>query len=368
MNMVAIDLHVRNSFLHASTASGELIRKGRVSNTLAELAEFLGPLEQQPMRVVMENTTNSRSMVKVLQRYASEAGVELETQVLDARKLRVIAESVSKCDRLDAAVLCELACSNLKLPTIWVADDQTFALREHMRARADLVKVRTMLKNRVHALLHRRGLWAPKAEGLFTRSGQAWLKELQLDQTGREIVDRYLGQLASIEQALKESVGSITRISRQQRWCHPCALLLSIPGVGLITAMTVLAELGDLARFKSRAAVSNYAGLVPVVRSSNNKHYSGGITHRGPAALRAAVVEASWTSISRVPVYRSIYDRVAARRGKQVAIVAVARRLLEDCWTMLTRKQVFVLKSAIGGHVARSESSTERSINPGVAG
>ncbi len=366
MNMVAIDLHVRNSFLHAATAGGEVIRKGRVGNTLAEFVEFLSPLENEPMRVVLENTGNSRAMVHMLRRYAQDAGVDLTAEVLDARKLRVIAESVSKCDRLDAAVLCELACSNLKLPAIWVADDQVFTLREHLRARADLVRVRTMLKNRVHALLHRRGLWAPKADGLFTQAGRTWLKQLDLDDAGREIVERYLSQIDSFDQALKSSTESVKKLASQQRWCHPRSLLCTIPGVGLITSMTILAELGDIDRFASRAAVSNYAGLVPIQRSSNEKHYSGGITHRGPAALRSVLVEAAWTAVPRVPIYRCIYDRVAGRRGKQVAIVAVARRILEDSWTMLKRKQVFVMKSACRGPVDHSTDS--RAINPSVAG
>lgn len=369
MNMVAIDLHIRNSFLHASSAGGELIRKGRIGNTLAEFAEFLAPLESEPMRVVMENTGNSRAMVHLLRRYAQDAGVALSAEILDARKLRVIAESVSKCDRLDAAVLCELACSNLKLPSIYVPDDEVFALREHLRSRADLVRVRTMLKNRVHAALHRRGLWSPQADGLFTQAGLRWLKEVEFDAAGREIVDRYLSQIESMDASLKSSTASVRKLSGQQRWCHPAALLCTIPGVGLITSMTILAELGDVDRFHGRASVSNYAGLVPVLRSSNEKHYSGGITHRGPPALRSVLVEASWVAISRVPLYRSIYDRVATRRGKQVAIVAVARRMLEDSWIMLRRKQVFRITSASCGDVDRSEGSdVKRSINPSVAG
>jgi transposase len=340
MNMIAIDLHVRNSFVHVTDPSGQLLRRGRVGNTLGEIAQFLAPLENQPMRVVMENTTNSRAMLQLLRRYAQDAGVELSAQVLDARKLRVIAESVSKCDRLDAAVLNELARSNLKLPAVYVADDDVFTLREHLRARADLVKVRTMLKNRVHALLHRRGLWTPRAD-LFCTAGIAWLSEVQLDEAGRQIVERYLAQIRSIDQAIKESTTALSKLAATQRWCGPCAILRTMPGVGLITAMTILAELGDIERFKNRSAVSNYAGLVPVQRDSNNKHYSGHITHRGPAALRCALVEAAWVAVARVPAYRAIHDRVSERRGKQVAIVAVARRMLEDAWTMLKRQQVF---------------------------
>ncbi len=105
--------------------------------------------------------------------------------------------------------------------------------------------------------------------------------------------------------------------------------------------MTVLAELGDLRRFRSRAAVANYAGLVPVQRGSNEKNWRGGITRRGSAHLRAAIVEAAWTAIARSPRYGQQYERIKERRGSQPAIVAVARRMLEDLFTMITRNQPF---------------------------
>ncbi len=142
-----------------------------------------------------------------------------------------------------------------------------------------------------------------------------------------------------------ESTKALDTLVRSQRWCKPVALLRTMPGVGPITALMVLAELGDVGRFTSRASVSNYAGLVPVVRDSNNKHFSGGITHRGPSHLRATLVEAAWMGQARVPQYAMLFTRVAERKGKQVAIVAVARRMLEDAWTMLRRDEVFRMKS-----------------------
>jgi transposase len=337
-----MDVHVRNSFLCVTEADGRVLRRGRVGNTLGEIARFLGPLEGdfEPMRVVLESTTNSRAIHRLLQEYGRQAGIDLRAEVLDARKLRVIAQSVSKCDRHDAAVLCELARSNLKLPVCYMPDDQVFALREHLRARADLVRMRTMLKNRCHAVLHRRGILNPLKD-LFSKPGRQWLAELKLDEAGRTILDRHLAIVDQLDQTIGESTASLNQLARGQRWCKPSALLRTMPGVGPITSLTILAELGDISRFKSRASVSHFAGLVPVVRDSNDKHYGGGITHRGPTHLRAALVEAAWTSKARAPRYAAIFDRVAERKGKQVAIVAVARRMLEDVWTMLTRDEVF---------------------------
>jgi transposase len=340
MNFVGMDVHVRNSYLHVMDAAGQALKRGRIGNTLGELAEFLGPFESEPMKVSLESTTNSRAIHGLLLKYGKEAGIDLTAQVLDARKLRIIAESASKCDKLDAAVLAELTASNLKLPVCHMPDEEVFALREHLRGRADLVKVRTMLKNRVHSVLHRRNIMSPKGD-LFARAGRAFLKEIQLDTAGRQVLGQYLTAMDQVERTIQDSNKSLKELMKAQRWCHSCALLQTMPGVGAITAMTILAELGDIDRFKSRAAVSNYAGLVPKVRDSNNKHYSGNITRRGPAHLRGVLVEAAWVSVGRVPAYAAIYDRISLKKGKPIAIVAVARRMLEDAWTMLKRNEVF---------------------------
>ena len=358
---IGMDVHVRNSYLSVSDAAGRTVKRGRVGNTLGELAAFLGPLEQRPMRVVLESTTNTRAVCQLLRLYAKQSGATLSAEPLNARKLRVIAESVSKCDKLDAAALAELARSRLKLPACYLPDDEVFALREHLRARADLVRVRTMLKNRLHALLHRRGVLVPAKLDLFTKAGRAWLKALTLDdEAGRQILGRQLAVIDELDAVIDQSTASLRTLARSQRWCKDEALLRTIPGVGLITALTILAELGDVGRFRSRAAVSNYAGLVPVVRDSDSKHYGGGITRRGPAALRGALAEAAWVAVGRVPQYAAIFARVAGRRGKQVAIVAVARRMLEDGWTMLKTNKVFRLAPAPS---SSSTTTQEQRIN-----
>jgi transposase len=339
-----MDIHVRNSFLCVTDADGQMVGQGRVGNSLAEISQFLGSLPggDQPLRAVLESTTNSRAIQRMMLDYGKGAGIEVQAQVLDPRKLRVIAESVSKCDKLDAAVLNELARSKLKLPACYIPDDEMFALREHLRARSDLVRMRTMLKNRIHSILHRRGILNPLKD-LFTKDGRRWLGEMKLDEAGRLILDGYLRTLDQLQETIDESTSALSKLSRTQRWCKQAALLKTMPGIGPITSLTILAELGDINRFKSRQGVSNYAGIVPVIRNSNQKSFSGHITHRGPAHLRSALVEAAWTAVGRVPQYGAIYNRIAAKKAKQIAIVAVARRILEDAWTMLKRDEVFRL-------------------------
>jgi len=340
MVIVGMDVHVRNSYLQVSDEAGRRLKRGRVSNTLGELAAFLGPFEDRPMTVSLESTTNSRAVTRLLEQYGERAGVDMTARVLDARKLRVIAESVNKSDKVDAHVLTELTRSGLHLPECYVPDDEVFALREHLRGRADLVRVRTMLKNRVHALLHRRGLGAPKLD-LFSAAGRRWLAALTLDEAGRSLLDQSLTVIDQLDAQLKRSDRELDRQAKRQRWCQSEALLRSMPGVGRITALTVLAELGELWRFPSRSAVANYAGLVPVRRESNDRQSSGGVTKRGSNHLRRVLTEAAWQAVRRSVKYGGQYERIKTRRGSQKAITAVARKLLEDMYTLLKTNTVF---------------------------
>jgi transposase len=347
MISVGLDVHVRNTFACAKDAEGRVLARGRCGNTLLELAELLAPVERvaksngESVRVVLETTTNSRAMARLCQQYGSAAGVALTVDVLDARRLRVIAESVVKCDRRDAAVLCDLARTNLRLPQVYVPDDEVFQLRERLRARADLVRVRTTFKNRVQSLLHRRGILRPARLDLFTKQGRDFLASLTLDGAGRRALDAALSCLDHLDKERKESTKALVTEGKRPRWAKPLAVLESIPGVGPITALTILAELGEPARFASRAAVANYAGLAPIVRDSNQKTGRGGISHRGSAHLRAVLTEAAWTAVGKAPQYAALFARVAGRGGKPKAITAVARRILEDAWTLWRKGEPF---------------------------
>jgi len=343
---VGADVHVRNSYYEATDAEGQAINRGRCGNTLLETGQFFAPLERrakatgESVHVVLEATTNSRAMQRLLEGYGRAAGIDLTAEVLDARKLRIIAESVSKSDKVDAKVLNELSRSNLRLPVCYMPDDDEFALREHLRARSDLVRMRTMLKNRVHAVFHRRGILTPSGS-LFTKAGRVFMLQAPLEEAGCEILSRFLAMMDEIQVSIDASTASLRALMRRPRWAKPAALLQTMPGIGLITSLMILAELGDLRRFRSRAAVANYAGLIPKTRRSNESYWSGGITRRGSNHLRCVLVEAAWMAYQKVPVYHDLFERIERKTNRRKAIVAVARRMLEDAFVMLRRGEAF---------------------------
>lgn len=348
MFVIGIDVHVRNSFFHViRSGDGSTVKSGRVPNTLGDFAKFLAPLEGQPLKAVLESTTNSRPIYLLMKEYARQAGCELDIRVLHARKLRLIAESESKCDKIDGEVLARLANSNLRLSTSYMPEQDVFELREMTRTREDLVDGRTMLKCQAHSVLHRRGVLLPAGMDLFTVAGRSWSSQVKLDVAGRETMDRLYRLIDEFDEEVKKSDQRLKEASRSERWKADFDLLTTMPGVGLVTAMTVLGELGDIKRFSSRASISNFAGLVPVNRSSNEKDWKGQIKREAPRHLRRVLVEAAWAGIAHGEKYREIYLKLSSRNGRKlVAAVAIARRMLEDMYTILKTRSAFMEKSS----------------------
>ena len=348
MFVIGIDVHVRNSYMHICRADGTTFKKGRVANTLMDFAEFLAPLEGQQVKAVMESTTNSRPVCVLLQEYARQAGVDLDLRVLHARKLRLIAASESKCDKIDGSVLARLANSNLNLACSYMPDEDVFQLRELTRTREDFVDSRTVLKCQVHAILHRRGLLLPEGMDLFSKIGRSWSAEHVTDVVGKAARESLYRLIDAFDVQIKEFDARLAQAAASPRWKADHDLLRTMPGVGPVTAMTVLGELGDIGRFKSRAALSNYAGLVPSNRSSNEKVWQGSIKKQGPRHLRRVLVEAAWSGVRNSVTYKGIYEGIVERKGKKlVAITAVARRMLEDMYTLLKTRSAFKDKSSM---------------------
>jgi transposase len=194
------------------------------------------------------------------------------------------------------------------------------------------VHLSTSLKTRIHAVLADRGVRVE--ESLWTKAGRARLAALDLPPTQRTITQDCLAQMDAIDLPLRRLRSEIRRLAKPDPRIEA---LQRLPGIGRITAMTLVAEIGDIARFPSARKLCAWAGLTPTVRNSDLKVRHGHISKQGSSWVRWILVEAAQVARTRPPFART-YAQIARRRGKHIASVAIARKLLARCFYLL--KQV----------------------------
>lgn len=287
----------------------------------------------QPIHAAIESMTGARFVHDQLE----QAGWQVE--IADAQKVKGLAPLACKTDRIDAWVLAELARRDL-VPAIWIPDASVCAERERARWRLYLVRHRSSLKHRVHALLLAHGTPCPVSD-LFGLSGRALLERLALPEPWSSNVRASLRLIDELEAEISACEKELRRLGAEHRYVP---LLLTVPGIGWVLAYTIAAEIGEIARFSCPRKLVGYTGLCPRVYQSGNSDRRGPLAKQGPKYLRWALVEAA-VHAGRHPAYRERYERTKARLGKQrgarVAQVDLARRLAEAIWHMLTRNQPF---------------------------
>jgi transposase len=228
-------------------------------------------------------------------------------------------------------------------PAVWVPALEVRDQRALVSQRAKMVRLATQAKNRLHAVLHRHHLLPPAGE-LFASSQQHWWLELPVTRVERVRIQSDLetllfaqSQIALLEQALAQVAAQDERVP----------LLIQLPGVGLITAMTLLAAIDDVARFPDAEHLVGYAGFTcpggqcqggSRVHDSGLTHRTGRITKAGRRDMRAAMVEAAHTACRIHPHWQAELARLEPRLGYNKAIVAVARKLLVSVWHVLTKE------------------------------
>ncbi len=244
-------------------------------------------------------------------------------------RCKAIASARLKNDRVDAAILGQLLRADL-LPEAWIAPPPVRALRALLRHRVALVRLRTRLRNRIHAIVADYGHDRP-AGGYWTGPGRAWLASLNLPAVSRELVEDYLGLIDALQ-------GRIDRLDweiRQRARSDPrVKVLTQLPGVGPFTALVILAEVGDISRFASARQLASWAGLTPTVRGSDRVAHYGHISKEGSVWLRWVLCEAAQTA-KRSPEFAAAFQRIAKRRGKKIATTAIARKLATRAWHLL---------------------------------
>jgi transposase len=306
-------------------ASGRRSR-GRVATTVEDLqlfAQSLGPDD----RVALEVTSNAWEIARILEPHVARVIVVSpgDTGIRQAR---------AKTDRLDAVALAKLLAAG-SLDTVWVPDERIRVMRRRLARRRQLVGACTRAKNEIHAVLMRRLKGRPPASDLFGIKGRKWLAEQQLPLEERETVDACLRHIAFLDGEIAE----VERVIALDALAWPdVRRLMTVPGVNVIVAATFLAAVGDIRRFPGSRQLVGYLGLDPKVRQSGSAPATHGrISKQGSSTARHALVEACWSTVRAPGPMRAFYQRVRARRGHQVAIVASARKLACLFGCMLTR-------------------------------
>jgi len=246
----------------------------------------------------------------------------------DAAKIRATVVRRTKTDRRDARQVLTLLREE-RFPVIWVPDPSTRDLRSLVAHRIRLVRIRTMIKNGVHAIALNYRLTLGRS--LFTRRGLAQLRALPLPpHTARrrdeslELLAQLDGQIDQLEQRLVDVAQGDPEACR----------LMTHPGVGALTALATLVTLGPVSRFPTSKHVVSYVGLAPAVASSAGKHHVGRITKQGNATLRYILGQAAQSAVRGDADLKRLYYRVLQRRGKARAKVAAARALLVRIYIM----------------------------------
>jgi len=335
MLYAGLDLSRKRLDFHLLDEAGETVEVGAAppdADGLRGLATRVARF-REPVRAAIESMNGARFVHDQLE----QAGWEVE--IADALKVKGLAPLACKTDRIDAWVLAELSRRDL-VPAIWLPTPEVRAERERARFRLHLVRHRSALKQRVHAVLLAHGKPCPVSD-LFGVSGRALLERLALPEPWTATVEASLHLIDELEREIADCERELRRLGADHRYVP---LLLTVPGIGWVLAYTIAAEIGDIARFPSPAKLAGYTGLCPRVYQSGESDRRGPLAKQGPKYLRWALVEAA-VHASCHPVYRQRYQRTKTRLGRQrgarVAQVDLARRLAEAIWHMLTRNQPF---------------------------
>ena len=307
------------------TETGE-VRRGRVAPAdRAAVRRFVERFRGQRLEVALEATTGWRFVVEELRRIG--AGVHLaepaETAGLRGPKKR------AKGDRADARHLRELLMVK-RLPESWIPPDHILDLRARVRLRHTLSDQRGEWQQRIQAVLYHHG--CPQRRNLMTGEGRRWLAAQPLPGCAREQVTVALAMIDALDRQLAPLDKELRAYGRRQPGCRA---LMGHYGIGELTAVTILAELGDAGRFSSSREAVRYAGMDITVHQSDQRRAAGHLSRQGPPALRWALFEAAQVARRPASPDRDYYEQAAERLGGNRACLAVARKLLKRSYHTL---------------------------------
>jgi transposase len=330
VRFIGVDVH-RDFCEIALVEDGVLRIVGQVSTVPAEIEVFAQSLAGDDV-VAMEATANALSIARIIEPHVGKV------VLADPKAVKGMTGLRAKTDKIDAQLLARLLAAGF-LAEVWTPDEATRVRRRLISRRVQLVRQRVREKNQVHAVLQRQLKRRPPMSDVFGVKGRVWLLDqrrwMPLDE--QQTIDACLRQIDFLEHEIKLVD---LEIARQVLASGDIRRLMTLPGVSGVTATAMLAAIGDVNRFPSADQLVSYLGLSPRVHQSGSepaKH--GRISKQGPGPVRGLLVEAAWHAARTTGPLRAFHQRLASRRGVNIATVAVARKLVVIAWNMLRRDQ-----------------------------
>jgi len=324
---IALDIHKEYVMIGAMNAAQEwIIRPRRIE--MAQFRTWAGNNLRAGDAVVIETTTNVWDLYDIV------APLVTRTVVANAGAVRQIAEARVKTDGEDIKRLLRLLIADI-VPDVWVPPAHVRELRGLISYRNRLVKTGTMIRNRLHSLIHRHNLLLGE-DGLRS---SAWWDQQPLSSLEKLQVRQELGMLENVEQNKAEVDQELQKLSVGSLWGQSATRLLQLSGVGVVVAMTILGAIGDIRRFEDAAHLVGYSGLGAGVHRSGKEHIDKSITKSGRKELRWALIEAAWKAVQMSAFWKQRYEELKQRRGACKAIVAIARKLLVTIWHVLADEE-----------------------------
>ena len=346
---VGIDVHRKRSQVAVVDERGEVLKNRNVTNGVETILKLIGEYPTHTP-VAFEAAFGWGWLAELLDDYGYEA------HLVHPTRCKAIAAARLKNDKVDAETLAQLLRADL-LPEAWIAPPEVRQLRALLRHRVGLVRLRTLLRNRIHAVLADHGQDRPS--GVWSGPGQDWLASLELPAISRLVVDDCLAVIDGL-QPIIDSLD--VRVHEHAKADPRVKVLTQLPGVGEFTALVMLAEIGDIHRFPTARKLASWSGLTPTVRGSDTHVRHGHISKQGSVWLRWILIEAAQTA-KRNPAFAETYRAMSRRRGKKIATIAVARKLLTRAWHLLHDADRAAETSA--GSTPRRPTATSRSTTNG---
>jgi transposase len=329
---IALDIHKKYCVI------GGVEREGRVvlQAVRVEHADLEGWLKKNLLasdQVVLESTTNAWHVYDLL-----EPLVE-RVVVANPAKVQQIANARVKTDVRDTFILARLLAANL-VPDVWVPPAHVREIRQLLSQRRQLVETHTQIVNRMHSVAHRHHLQHERGKR-FNEKNTVWQKDKRLSKVEQFQLELEMENRAYSEKQIGRIGKEVAKMSHRKPWADSMTYLMQLPGFGVITGMTVLAAIGEIQRFGTPQHLASYSGLTNGLEQSGTKLVQKGITKEGRKELRWAMVEVAQRAVKSNPLWKHRFQEMQKRMHRNQAIVAIARRLLELVWYVLTRRQPY---------------------------